>query len=342
MCSTPNSTPLSLVFRIISYKNYEFAIEPFVGPYVLVTLCGSDLPSKQARNTKPAIKAAIIALYEDLQPTPTAPAAVLVFPAVRVHAIAPRSDHKMNISKLTKAQREMLELLAAGYLIRVHNTSYRWWNPATREYDETRKVVGLTMKAARNNRWITETSTPYPDHASPFVTWYQISDAGREALTTPPAPQTPAATEPTERESVQRQNAALNNWMNKALGGEPVKKQRKPRKQKTDPNQAVKDKLRSKMGWKPKTSPASSPTTERRISIPTQTVGEYYRGIILISAIVKFEAKYGVRPNLIKVNPDDWSFAAHGMRYQYIPVQYEDTLGDDCHYHLSYTPAVKS
>jgi len=85
-------------------------------------------------------------------------------------------------TKLTKAQREMLELLAAGYLIRARNTSYRWWNPATQEYDDSRKVNGTTLKAARVSHWITETTTPYPDHAGPFVKWYQISDAGRAAL----------------------------------------------------------------------------------------------------------------------------------------------------------------
>lgn len=110
MSSTPNiTTELSLVYRIISFRSREYAVEEFNTRYVLVSLIGSELPGKLAAKTKPAIKAAIIALYEDMQPEPpTAPAAVSVRPVremTRTYAVSnSKREHVMNIKPTHAAE----------------------------------------------------------------------------------------------------------------------------------------------------------------------------------------------------------------------------------------------
>lgn len=91
--SSCNSLPL--IFRIITLRGYDFAVEAFVGPYVLVSLMGSDLPSKSARNTRAAIKAAIVMLYELLTPEPTLAApALAVREQVLIPAVAPSTTER--------------------------------------------------------------------------------------------------------------------------------------------------------------------------------------------------------------------------------------------------------
>jgi len=99
---------LALVYKIIEFQGYDFAVESFNARYFMVSMIGSDLPGKLAAKTKAAIKAAIIAIYEELTPTPSpaAPAALPIRIYEQTTAVAvsnSKQEGKIEL-KHTKAQ----------------------------------------------------------------------------------------------------------------------------------------------------------------------------------------------------------------------------------------------